>query len=299
MNDSERTATIPVCISISSGSLEHYHERNEWEEQLMADSFGRLPQVEEIQDSEDLKTQKDQRAPHTPQLRITTSSSFDTSDRFAQHEYEQELSSPSSIRTEASDNIVIRVRSVRDMMYERFPEMTMEFENFEIPDDRERLRWLIIQTDLDIPPTIDEEDEEEEELANDSVEDTESSLDDTETDQDSFQSFHSGPKELEVPWEKIEIIHETITPLSDYNGISPSSLARRLSVVKQQRSSLSGKLESIWPRRHRSRTGIYSGSNSDSSICVSNLHKTEGQPGISAKRWSRLFGRLKFGKSRK
>jgi hypothetical protein len=187
------------------------------------------------------------------------------------------------------------------MMYERFPEMTLEFENFVIPGDRERLDWLIDQNELDIPSTIVEEveeDEEEEEVANDLVEDTKRTLDDTETDQGSLDS---SPKDPGAPRNNTEIIHLTTRDSSEYYGISPSSLARRLSVVGRKRSSLSEKLESIWSQRLRSGTGASSSSisdNSDTSMRVSHLNEAEKASGGWAKRWNWLFTYWKLGRSR-
>jgi hypothetical protein len=46
MLDPERTTTTPVGSSTSDCSLEHHHERNVWDEQIMADAFGPLGQAE-------------------------------------------------------------------------------------------------------------------------------------------------------------------------------------------------------------------------------------------------------------
>jgi hypothetical protein len=186
-------------------------------------------------------------------------------------------------------------------MYERFPEMTLEFENFVIPGDRERLEWLIDLNELDIPSLIveeNEEDEGEEEVASCLV-DIKRTLNDAETDQGSFDS---SPKDPGAPRNDTEIIHIMPRDSSEYHGVSPSSSVRLFNVVERKRSSLSGKLESIWSRRLRSRTGASSSSNSDNSdtsMRVSHLNEAEKPSGEWAKRWNWLFTYWKLGMSRK
>jgi hypothetical protein len=191
------------------------------------------------------------------------------------------------------------------MMYERFPEMTLQFEHFITPDDLGRLDWLLDHSELDLQSTISEEDEEDEKDEKDEgreqvvdclAEDSQSSLDDTETDQSSLDSSLRDPGARRNDG---EMIHIATRDSSDNHGISPSSFARRLSEVERERTSLFGKLESICARRSRSTTWPSSCSNSDTSMRVSSSYKAEKPSGVWAKRWNWFFTKLKLGKSKK